>query len=384
MTLLHLARKALRCACVPVGLLLTLHLAGCSPASAPSELSVTVRGEDEIMGQLSSVVIKAFNADGSELLEHHTFELVPGSGQGNLPLTYDVRSVPDKNAKLRVLALGIGMVDGVERTLVEAQKTVTLASGQALGLELFFANACRMVSCWTELRGSTQTCQQGVCVAIPDAADGLTSSPVGATPERDGGALLDGAARDGAAGEGGTTTPVGMDSAVSSEPPSDAGLGDALDATGPCPSGGALPCKASPDAASACDVGKYVGTFTGMVGPNGASPDTAVACDFAFEVPAADTQSLIPIVDGQQSGKTNSGNTLVARLEGTWNCATRALEARVVDGVFTYVDRVLFSTLDFTGTASGSFTSDAEPVTGTWKVVTNDGAGGKGAFSVHR
>jgi hypothetical protein len=277
------------------------------------------------------------------------------------------------------------VVDGVQRTLVEAQKTITLVRGQALGLDLFFANACRMVSCWTELRGSTQTCQQGICVAIPDAADGMSSSPVGAISERDGSVPLDGAARDGgAAGEGGPTTPIGMDSAVSSEPLSDAATGVALDAAGSCPSGGAPPCQALPDAAPACDVGKYAGTFSGMVGPNGSAPDTAVAGDFAFEVPASGTQSLIPIVNGKQSGKTGTGNTLVARLEGTWNCATRALDARIVDGVFTYVDRVLFSTLDFTGTSTGSFTSNAEPVTGTWKVITNDGAGGNGAFSVHR
>jgi hypothetical protein len=54
---------------------------------------------------------------------------------------------------------------------------------------------------------------------------------------------------------------------------------------------------------------------------------------------------------------------------------------RIVDGVYTYAERILNSKLAFTGTASGSYGVGAQSATGEWKIVSESNTGGFGTWT---
>jgi hypothetical protein len=122
--------------------------------------------------------------------------------------------------------------------------------------------------------------------------------------------------------------------------------------------------------------------YSGMVGPHPRAPPTPISGTFSFEVPAPGASNVVAIVQGSLSGATANGSTMVARVEARWNCALRSLEmGRIVDGVYTYAERILNNKLAFTGTAAGSYAVGAQSATGDWKIVTESNTGGFGTWS---
>ena len=370
-------------------LVASLYASACSSATNdPTELSVVVNGDSAIMSQLSRVDVQTFNRDGSELLEYHSFALADAAGAPlapGLPLTHSFRPPRDKGDTVRVLAVGIGLVDGAPRTLVEAQKTASFLSGRTRELELYFAAACFQKFCRGELRGSTLTCAEGRCVSIPSADETTenlrdASEPV-MRPALDADGPGDARVEDEAA--------VSTDTDSGSAPPdsgNELGCDGGAKPSCLCANGAPPPCEAAPiDAGPACDVGKHMGMFTGDVGQNSSAPNTPISGTLSFEVPAPGASSVVTIVQGSIKGATANGSTMVARVEGRWNCALRALEAgRVVDGVYTYAERVLNDTVAFSGTLTGSYAAGAQSVTGDWKTSAENGTGGFGTWSARR
>jgi hypothetical protein len=371
-------------------LLLSTLLLGsaCVPTSESQELVVLVRGDATIMAKLSSVLVQTLDEDGGELLAYHTFSLVPGAGNGP-PLSHAFARPRESGARVRVLALGRGRVNGVERPLVEMQKLLTLQGDAPRQVELYFSDDCLEQFCRTELRGSSLTCVRGSCAAIPDGEDAVVpprtsdaSEPITAAP-------LDASTAQDAASDAARSVIVSMDSStIPQTSVIEADAGCTPGAAGcTCVDGTEPPCEVMPpDAGPTCDVGKHVGMFTGAVGPNMSAPNTSVTGTVSFEVPppgAQITNGSVAIT-GTLEGKTPTGNTLIARIDGRWNCGKRALEqGRLVDGLFSYNERFL-EDITFVGTIAGAYAPSSTTVEGQWTVDSGNNAGGFGTWSARR
>ncbi|MEY4508866.1 MAG: hypothetical protein RLZZ450_988 [Pseudomonadota bacterium] len=358
--------------------------AACSIEDDTLELGVRVQGDPTIMAQLSSVLVQTLDEDGAELLAYRTFS-VHGDLAGSPPLSHSLKRPRDSRARIRVLALGRGLVDGVERTLIETQKILSVSGDASRQVDLYFSTDCFQRFCRAELRGSSLTCAQGKCVRIPDG-DAMPPPVTADASTPDSGSHLDSGVGKDASSDAAPAVIVSMDSSTAANVsgPGDDGGCTPGSAGCACPNGAAPPCDVAPvDAGPGCDVGKHVGTFTGAVGPNMMSPNTSVTGTFSFEVPAGAQGSVA--IAGSFDGKTPTGNTLVARVEGRWNCSLRTIEqGRLVAGVFTYVDRFLNDTLMFTGTVTGSYAPLASSVEGQWTVDSGNNAGGRGTWSARR
>jgi len=358
----------------------------CSAAGDTSEVAVRIQGDPAIMARLSSVLVQTFDEEGAELLAYHTFSL--GNGlETSPPLSHTLSRPRDNRARVRVLALGRIIIDGLEQTVIETQKMLSVPGDAARQVDLYFSTDCFQTFCRGELRGSLRTCVHGRCVGIPDGDDTTTTPSTTHDASSPGTPPLDGGAAKDAASDAAPSVVVSIDSSTAqpgTEPHNDAGCTPGS-AGCTCANGTPPPCVATPpDAGPSCDVGKHVGMFTGAVGPNMSSPNTAVTGAFSFEVPAPGADGSAAI-SGSFDGKTPTGNTIVARIEGRWNCGLRAIEqGRLVGGVFTYVDRFLNDTLTFTGTVAGSYAPSSTSVDGQWTVDSGNNAGGKGTWSAHR
>jgi hypothetical protein len=345
------------------------------------------------MSQLSRVVVQTMNPDGSELLEHHTFLLADAADAADaplargLPLTHAFRAPRDKDSTVRVLARGLGVVDGSERELVEAQKTTRFVNGKASELELYFAQACFQKFCRTELRGSSETCAGGRCIGIPSADEPTAASrdpsdPATAPLPLDAGVAQDASVHDAGAAVVGDEIDAGVVPATGTKGDCDGAVN--VNANCLCTNGALPPCDPAPllDAGQACDVGNHQGTLTGKVGQSVSTPNTPISGTFSFEVPAPGASNVVAIVQGALSGTTANGSTMVARVEGRWNCTLRSLEmGAIVDGVYTYAERILNNKVAFSGTASGSYAAGAQSASGEWKIVTESNTGGFGTWS---
>lgn len=356
----------------------------CSTDGDTSEVAVRIQGDPAIMAQLSSVLVQTFDEEGAELLAYHTFSL--GNGlESSPPLSHTLSRPRDSRARVRVLALGRGIVDGLEQTVIETQKMLSVSGNASRQVDLYFSTDCLQTFCRGELRGSLRTCVQGSCVSIPDGDD-TPPPPTTRDASAPGTPRLDGGAANDAASDAAPAVIVSMDSSTTqpgTEPRNDAGCTPGS-AGCVCADGTPAPCVTTPpDAGPGCDVGKHVGMFTGAVGPNMSAPNTAVMGTFSFEVPAGADGSAA--ISGSFDGKTPTGNTIVARVEGRWNCGLRTIEqGRLVGGVFTYVDRFINDTLTFTGTVAGSYAPGSPSVEGQWTVDSGNNAGGKGTWSARR
>jgi hypothetical protein len=362
-------------------------VSACSAAGDTSEVAVRIQGDPAIMAKLSSVLVQTFDEEGAQLLAYHTFLLGQGRESGP-PLSHTLSRHRDGRDRVRVVALGRSMVDGVEETLIETQRMLSVSGDASRQVELYFSADCFQKFCRSDLRGSSLTCLRGSCVSIPEGGDDTAPTKLAdASTTGSVTAPVDGGVNRDAGSDAAPDVVVAMDSGTTQQvpdPADDAGCtpGNAgcacLDGTPP-------PCVTlPPDAGPSCDVGKHVGMFTGAVGTNMSSPNTAVSGAYSYDVPAPSADGTAAIT-GSFDGKTPTGNTIVARFEGRWSCSQRTIEqGRLVSGVFTYIDRFINNTLAFTGTITGSYASGSTSVEGQWTVDSGNNAGGKGTWSAHR